>query len=249
MSIIPQSDDRLFSYFLTQSLQDIFGVGDKNAKAKREGNLVLMLLGLIVVVGTEPYKILLRKNIGKLSLSFPRALVASAIYLLWGALHLVIATVERKNDPTIEAPFALAGLVYIMFSSVIVNWGLKEFLNARKRYKENPNDTRSHLYRGDSVTFAFLKEYGWDQRKIWVKAEPAICLIGAMLISVAATIYDFRLFISGVPLILTAFSFWFNEWFQVNNVWDVETKKIEKEKQKESKRLSVNDDFNMVRSH
>lgn len=249
-SIIPQSDDRLLSYFLKETIVRLFsgGSGDLNNRNKKDDMLIFIVLGLILIVATEPLKVLLRRNIGKLSISMPRLVVACILYLIWAVIIFAIIADGKFQQFRIGL---LAGVVfYFLLSLFILILGVKEYSVAKMRYNQNKSEILQHLYRGDSVFFVnrINKSKGQDLTKIWLKTEPSFCFwTGLLLTIVPAFIHPIFLML-GAPLLVSSLSFWFNEWFQINNVWDVQFKKILREMQKNTQQqhYNSNDGFSPV---
>lgn len=238
-SIIPQSDDRLLSYFVKEAATGLFSK-DKNG-GENDDNYFFVILGLLMVVATEPYKVLLRKNIGKLSLSLARLAVAAFLYL-YIALMMFAFSYETQLNKASTALMA-GSVFYVLFAIALLFLGFAEYTKAKQKYASNEADTIANLYRGDSIFFK-----GADQKKIWLKKEPVVCFIISLLLTVLPIFIHPLLFVIGAPLLATSISFWFNEWYQINNVWDVQTKRILKEQMKNSQSQAgfETDEYNQV---
>lgn len=231
-SIIPQSDDRLLSYFLSEIVKHLFNIGNNGEKEKRQSLITFILLGLIAIVATEPFKVLLRKNIGKLALSMPRLITASVLYLLWATLLFCLPEQHTLKEHQYRIVLYAGGIFYVLFALLVLIAGISEYSKAKRRYRENPNQTITHLYRGDSVFFKHLVKKGENQNRIWMKKEPLICFLVGLTITILPVFRQPVFILIGLPILLTSLSFWFNEWFQIKNVWNVQTKKVMREKEK-----------------
>lgn len=227
-SIIPQSDDRLFSYFAKETALGIINPNSPSPSpiGGKRGDIVwLMILGLILITGTEPYKILLRKNVGKLSISMPRLLLTVFLYFMVAALLIGMSFFE---DFKIVAPaLIIGGVFYTLLSVTTFVFGIKRFMEAKEKYEQNPHNYAMHLYRGDS---RFFKNK--DLKRTWLIIEPRFCFLTSLFLTFAPMLINPWLVLVGAPLLMTSISFWFNEWYQINNVWDVQTKKVYKDQAK-----------------
>ncbi len=227
-SIIPQSDDRLLSYFLAEIAKSIFGIGkDKNSKS--DDLVILYLLGLIFLVATEPYKVLIRKNIGKLSLSLFRLIACAALYAIWGVLLLIPLLSDEFSE--LHSAFLAGAVFYLLLAIMLCVVGIIEYIKASRRYKSSENIIE-HIYRGDSILFQSKVDAGTDIKKIWQVKEPLACLLFSLTLTIIPMFIHPLFGLIGAPLIASSLSFWFNEWFQINNVWNVQTKKILREQAK-----------------
>jgi len=230
-SIIPQSDDKIWSYLLKEIGLTIADGESKNELGiKREEMLGYYLIGLITLVGTEPIKVIMRRNIGYLALSFRRLITASIIYIIYGVLLIVLGNDIEK--PELMPAFNAGAMFYFLFSATILILGVSEYNKAKVAYNSPKKDILEHLYRGDSFFFS-----NKDSKKTWTVKEPVLWIVVSLLITIIPGFYNYFLLFIGIPLLFTAISFAFNEWFQTNNVWDWQTKKIiaEQEKMKKQK--------------
>lgn len=227
-SIIPQSDDRVLSYFVKETLMSIISDDSPSPTGAKRGDLLpFIILGLILIVGTEPYKVLLRRNIGKMSLSLPRLITAAFLYFIFAAILIGLSNAEDKELAALWIPLLASGIFYALFGFVVLFSGIADYTKAKQKYYETPTDYITHLYRGDSIYFK-----GKDQKNIWLNTEPKFCLIISFLLAVLPAFISPWLIFVAAPLLMTSISFWFNEWYQITNVWDVQTKKIQKEQVK-----------------
>ena len=215
---------------ITSIIGEIFKNG-KNTNRKQDSDdgfrqflLVILVLALFLVVGSEPLKVVMRKNIGKKALSLLGIVVAFLLFLTWAGI-MIAALIEMNKstgfgfgdiintyllflvNPYILCP-AIAG--YIIFSFYFLTRGVKNYFNTRK---ERSDDWITLHYRGNSLYMQHLIEQGWNQKKIWMNAEPKICFRISLFITIINPIIGF-------PLLLTSLSFWFNEWYHVDNDWE-----------------------------
>lgn len=243
-SIIPQSDDRLFSYFLKEAAETVVSSEKPSPHGGTKGDVFpFIILGLILIVGTEPYKVLLRRNIGKLSLSMPRLLTAVFLYMIFASILLGLSTAEKSGLAEYSIPLTAGGIFYALFALMTLFSAMADYAKSKQMYNENPTDYLKHLYRGDSIYFK-----GKDQKHIWLNKEPKFCFLVSFLLTAVPAFIHPGLMLMAAPLLMTSISFWFNEWYQINNVWDVQTKKIQKEQMKQSQQQSGfnTDEFNTV---
>ena len=237
-SIIPQSDDRLFSFFAKETALGIINPNSPSPLpigGKRGEIIWLMVLGLILITGTEPYKILLRKNIGKLSISMSRLLLTVFLYFIVAAL--LIGMTFAEDFKVVTVPLIFGGIFYILLSVTTFVLGIKRFMEAKEKYEKNPQNYAMHLYRGDS---RFFKNK--DLKRTWLIIEPRFCFFTSLLLTFAPMLINPWLVLVGAPLLMTSISFWFNEWYQINNVWDVQLKKVQKDQMKNAQ--NQNSGFN-----
>lgn len=243
-SIIPQSDDRLLSYFVKEALIGLISDDSPSPTGAKRGDLLpFIILGLILIVGTEPYKVLLRRNIGKMSLSLPRLMTAIFLYFIFAAVLIGLSNAEDKELAALSIPLLAGGIFYALFGLVALFSGIADYTKAKQKYYENPTDYITHLYRGDSIYFK-----GKDQKNVWLNTETKFCFILSLLFTVLPAFIHPGLMLVAAPLLMTSLSFWFNEWYQITNVWDVQTKKIQKEqvKSNQTDKGFEGDGFNRV---
>lgn len=244
-SIIPQSDDRLFSFFAKETALGIINPNSSSPLpigGKRGEIIWLMVLGLILITGTEPYKILLRRNIGKLSISMPRLLLTVFLYFIVAALLIGLTFAEDLKVVTV--PLIVGGIFYILLSITTLVLGVKCFMEAREKYSQNPQNYALHLYRGDSKYFK-----NKDLKRTWLIIEPRFCFFISLFLTLAPMFINPWLAAIGLPLLMTSISFWFNEWYQINNVWGAQNKKVHKDQMKNSGQQNTGfnpNDFNPV---
>lgn len=225
-SIIPQSDDRLLSYFVKEVGLGIINPNSPSPTWGKRGEVVwLMILGLILITGTEPYKILLRKNIGKLSISMPRLLLTVFLYFIVSVLLIGMTYID--DFKVVKSALLMGGIFYILLSLITLVSGIKRFMEAKAKYDQNPQNYTMHLYRGDSKYFK-----NTDIKRTWLIIEPAFCFIISLILVIVPAFIHPALMLMGAPLLMTSISFWFNEWYQINNVWDVQLKKVQKDQMK-----------------
>ena len=224
ISIIPQSDDKLFFYLWTETGKYIFGWGNKTDQEDRETKIAVIVLGLITVSATEPFKVILRKNIGKLSLSLGRLLFACALYLVWAFL---LFSFSQKSEEYATA-FMAGSILYIFLAFGISALGIVEYNKGTAKYEADQHlaNMMQHIDRGESVFINPFVSTKWNQTKIWLIAEPLLCFIIGLLLTFLPALYNPSLALIGAPILVTSLAFWFNEWFQITNVWNVVGKKI-----------------------
>jgi hypothetical protein len=221
------TDDRLFDYLVNQFLQRfILKENDPRQRIDSTVKDAAVILGLITIAGTEPYKLLLRKNIGKLSLSIPRLAVCCFLYLVWAVfIYALINTGSFENSdlPALWfSPNALwvAAITYTILPVGLMILGFVESRQASYAYNNIP-DEAILVYRGDSNFFASLILNGTDPDKVWGTHEPLTCFLASLAITALNPFI-------GLPLLGTSISFWVNEIFQVNNIGGCKDEKIKK---------------------
>jgi len=245
-----QTDDRLFSYFINEILSNWFPSGQNRQPSGqiRKDVPLYIILGLILIVATEPFKVLLRKNIGKLSLSMPRLVVACILYFLWACI--LVALSYMGEFKSIQTSLWIGALFYCVFAFFVWIKGRREDLLSKEKYDQNENYNELHLHRGDPIFFQ--PEDGENRaeslRKIWLLKEPLCCCFLSIILTFFPIIIHPLYCIIGMPLLLTSISFWFNECYQINNVWDVQTEKINnaRKKNKGYDPFNSDDDFSSV---
>lgn len=207
-SVIPQSDDRLFTYFLKESLLGLFDSAPVNSsdptQKKRDDRLPFILLGLILIVATEPFKVVLRKNIGKRSFSLPRLSIAAILYLIWGGVLYHMQTQSAYEEYKIE--FYAGVFFYGLLAFMVLILGVTEYFKGIAMYNENQEPNRANIYRGDSLFFG-----GQDKRKIWLITEPLFCFVLGLIVTFLPMLINPILGLIGAPILITSLSFWFNE--------------------------------------
>lgn len=245
-----QSDDRLFSYFINEIVSNWFPSGQNRQPPGqiRKDVPLYIILGLILIVATEPYKVLLRKNIGKLSLSMARLIVACILYFLWACIMVALSYIEEFKD--IQTSLWIGALFYCFFALFIWIKGRREDLLSKAKYDQDENNYELHLHRGDPIFF--IPKDGENRpdslRKIWLLKEPLSCCFLGLILTFFPMVSNPLYCIIGIPLLLTAISFSFNEIYQINNVWDVQTEKINnaRKKNKGYDPFNSDDDFSTV---
>jgi hypothetical protein len=227
-SLFPQTDDRLLAYYLRETVLSIIPLEGKDETKKREGQFLFLLLGLMLVTNTDPLKVVLRENIGKLAFSFHRLLVACALFFIYG---IVLICMSGRMPANL---FFIAGIFYIGLSIYITVLGYRCNERAKELVVADPElkDTMKHLYRGDSIIFKRFITKDWDYRKVWLFTETISCVVISLLLTVLPALYNPHLAFLGAPLLVTSLSFAFNEAFQLRNVWNVAEKKVKHERQK-----------------
>lgn len=232
-SLIPNSDDKFVGFIL----KELFLGGTTGpVKGRNEELSLLLVLALILIVGTEPFKILLRKNIGKLSISMGRIVLSFFLYLIWATIIAFIAYEISNSEQSYTGIIGLwlsstilwiTFAFYILFAFITLITGIIKYSRANKLFNADPdfNQPLGHIFRGESLIFKSNPKKAGSYESIWVIKEPILCLVISIVISV------FNVFL-GFPLLMSSISFWFNEWYQVNNVWESQTRKIVKAQMK-----------------
>jgi hypothetical protein len=226
-SIFPKSDDQLLSYYLRETVLSFVPLEGPDETKKREGQFFFALLGLMLITNTDPLKVLLRQNIGKLAFSFHRLLVACFLFFIYGIGLLCMSGGMPVHLFFIAGTFYIGLSIYITVLGYRCNERAKEFVVADPDLK----DTMKHLYRGDSIFFKRFITKNWDYRKVWLFTETISCVVISLLITVLPALYNPSLAFIGAPLLVTSLSFAFNEAFQLRNVWNIAEKKIKHQRQ------------------
>lgn len=172
---------------------------DKSKKNQTEIELALAFLALIAVVGTEPLKVLLRRNVGKSALGIYSIVIASILYGICACFMCANAGSSDLHSNFGEPLFVAGGFFYGLLAIGTLVCGSIEYSKA----KDNVSD-----YRGDSVFFGFLLDRGVSQKKVWTRYEPLTCIAISLFLML---LHPFI----GLPLLVTSISFLFNEWFKV----------------------------------
>ena len=225
------TDDRTFNYLINQFLQRFILKENNNNNGQKPDNSTIkdgaIILGLITVVGTEPYKILLRKNIGKLSLSMPRLAICSFLYFLWAILLYVLIDTGSFENPDLPSLWVssnalwVAAITYTILPVGLMVLGFIEHLNASHAYR-NPNLNEAvHIYRGHSNLFSSLILSGTEPEKVWGTHEPIACFLFSLVVTALNPFI-------GLPLLGTSISFWVNETFHMHNIGGCKDEKLKK---------------------
>lgn len=232
-SLIPNSDDKLVGFILKEL---VLGGATGPTKGRNDELTILLVLSLMLIVGTEPFKILLRRNIGKLSISMGRIVLSFFLFLIWGGIVAFIASEIAKDDAVYSGLIAVwlstkllwtTSICYGAFAFIVLIAGVIKYSKANSRFNSDPEfrHPEIHIFRGDSLIFKGNLNKKGSYESIWVVKEPILCFA----ISIGLTVFNVFL---GFPLLLTSISFWFNEWYQVNNVWESQSKKVVKAQMK-----------------
>jgi hypothetical protein len=229
-TIFPMTDDKLLSYYGHEVIMCILPLEGEAEKKKRDGKLPYVLLGLMLITNTEPYKVILRDNIGKLAYNFHRLLAACFLYLCWAVALIAMA----YNMPVVAIPFFFTGIFYTVFAVWVALLGYRREEKAKEILATDPKltDSLKHIYRGDSLYFSRYISKSWHEGKLWTWTEPLACFAISLAITGLPALYNPWLAFIGAPLLITSLSFWFNEIFQYKNVWNVQEKTISNERHK-----------------
>lgn len=178
----------------------------------------IIILVICFVTLSEPFKLILRRNIGKRALGFIPIFFSSAIYLAYAFLLVLGIGIFDYNDseniPLLlkylvsKIAFTVGALFYIVLAFYVLHRGMKEHYRAKETVA-NVNNWQQLEYRSHSITMADKLKKGWKQKLVWRIAEPRkyfwICF--------CITIIHIPI---GLPLLVSAAFFWLNEWYQVH---------------------------------
>jgi hypothetical protein len=185
--------------------------------------IIVLIAALFLVVATEPFKVIMRRNIGKDALSLPGIIISSILYLAWaGIIWLFLYYNNYDGNEVTEYPIyfqyllnqyiLISGMVcYAIFAIFILFRGFNEY-NREEETILNVAETNI-VFRGQSILMGNLLDEGLDQFKIWRIAEPKACFKFALILFIIHPII-------GLPIFLTSISFWINEWFHVKFKWE-----------------------------
>lgn len=170
---------------------------DNGKQNKAALTIVLAFIAILMVVGTEPLKVLLRNRIGKFALGIVSITISGMVYLLLGYLYYENLDVISKSD--LEKKLLLSGaLFYIFIGMGTLYCGITEY------FRSTPD-----MYRGESVFFRSLIAKGVKREFIWTVVEPFSCIFVSLLLVLLHPLI-------GLPLLITSMSFLFNEWYNVS---------------------------------
>lgn len=216
---IPATDNLIMG-LISQIFKTSTNPAFKNAKEKQQFLLVVLIVSLFLVVATEPFKLILRKNIGKNALSLFGVIAVCILYFLCAVSMAVLIYEFNYHNDISEYPayvqflfnqyILLSGVIsYIIFTVFVFARGLNEY----HRLKEDKNDELQHvIYRGESIFMKPLLAQGLTEAKIWSEEEPTSCFKFCLILTLIQPII-------GLPMFLTSISFWVNEWFHVKYKW------------------------------
>lgn len=192
-----------------------------------EGKIALVLLGLLLVTGTEPFKVLLRRNIRRLSLSIDMLYVSSLLFFLWGLLIGIVGMIRSSDTVETDSifgtwidPIVLFSIsaFHIVLAIIILIRGRAEYRYGQTIQFESDEDIPYNLYRGESILWS-TDHNAANLTEIWSKKEPRFCFFLSLFLTIIHPLL-------GLPLLLTSIAFWFNEVAQVKDVFNVYTQKI-----------------------
>lgn len=170
-----------------------------NSDGKDNGAVLRFLMWVAVILfvaGSEPLKVLLRKNIGKGSLGMKSLLISALAYFAWS--YYLFGQLENKNITDLDSSIYLPTIVfYVIFGLAITALGFME--GFKRDYSK---------YRGDSIFFkSLVKEGILTSIQVQIFVEPFVCIaIGIILTCIHAYL--------GVPFLITSISFLINELYQ-----------------------------------
>jgi hypothetical protein len=188
----------------------VIGTGGKD-EGKANGAIVQIFIalgGLLLVGGTEPLKVLLRRGIGKFALGIGSVIVASIFYGLYSYFLLSLGHKQEYQDESYATWLFAGATFYLCLSIGVLICGLMEYFNSI-----NSN------YRGDSIFFGFLLSKSISQRVIWSVIEPITCLLIGVLLSLLHPLI-------GLPVAITSLSFLFNELYRAYRVPQMQKDRI-----------------------
>lgn len=161
---------------------------DKNDKDK-DNKFLFALLCVLLIVGAESVKVLLRKNIGKYAIDIPM-LIGAVLAFSFLSL-LMLSTKDRINPQS----YVVTGYVFAIIAIATAIMGIVQLYRADKA--GNLTD-----YVGDSYILGFLaKEKLWTQNRIQLVAEPLFIL------SLGISFSFFNLY-GGIAIMFCALSAW-----------------------------------------
>ena len=218
---IPTADN-LIVWIMTH----IFRTSNRPTDPKHQDNklylLIALFAALFLVVATEPYKVIMRKNIGKQALSMLGITAASILYIGWaGIIGIILYSTNYGgsdiNEYSVYVQYLcnqyilISGIAcYVIFAVYILVRGVNEYFH---NSADENDDVLSIPFRGNSVIMGHLINQGWTQNKIWRTAEPRACFRFGLILTIIHPII-------GLPLFLTSISFWVNEWYHVSFKWE-----------------------------
>lgn len=198
--------DKNLSGILNKLLSNII---DAATSKQKDGNgraafySALFLGALLLLVGTEPPKLIFRKRIGKFAIGLFSAVIASIIYgvYAWFLYSYPNETYVEKYSFDTEIYILTGGIgLYAILSLFTIIKALKEYFT---------NNVENGFYRGDSILFIEPIEKGKISRAAaWAVAEPLTFTI------ISIILYFIHPFLA-YPLLITSLSFWINELYEV----------------------------------
>lgn len=191
--------DKYTTGILTQLGQRILKSIHATGTAKMEVVLFLALYFglLLLVITTEPPKLIFRKNIGRKALGIAGIIMSSIGLVIFSAISFSLGYENERevmffHDNTI---LYAGGVFYLFLAIFLIIRGVKEYNNERMK---------GSAYRGDSVFFHSSLNKESEVRKIWAIWEPLALLIIAMIVAIASPFV-------AIPLAIMSVSFWLNE--------------------------------------
>ncbi len=191
------------------------GIGSEAAKKAFgiDDILFYAAIALIFICLAEPLKLIHRKNIGRKALNIYGIMVSSSFYLTWAFFAFYISSLPQDNSYTPwwfqywVSRYALIpiGLYYVFFSILILLLGMDEHFRAKA---EETNNWHILEYRGDSMLISNTIKAKLTKELVWRRAEPRRSFYRGIILAVIHIGL-------GLPYLLTAASFWLNEWYQV----------------------------------
>lgn len=192
----------------------IEGFSDSSKNSKAIAVLLSAFTALLLIAGSEPFKLLLRKNIGRSVISIRGAIISSLFYFgysyflyleyrsgIWNALPLSLF--GRDFDGIRLNNIFLPGVgLYLLLGIIVPVLGIKKY--SRKA-------TIHPSFRGESILFNDLLKKHQNKAKqliCWLVLEPVFILTLTSLVTVLNPLI-------GIPLLIQSFAFISNEYFQV----------------------------------
>ena len=174
-------------------------------KKQMASEVQIMLLILLLLVGAEGMKILLRTNFGSKSISMLRIGLCSLIFFLWGAIPLGVFIADfYENGSGFNTFLANSGGVFSMVIVAVFYWTLafRVFsLGAKERTMSKVSN--KFIYdSGDSVLFGYLMDKGVSKKAIQIGIEPLFVIGIGFLLGSFNLLLGLPIIVCGVSLIL-----------------------------------------------
>lgn len=184
----------------------IFGDSKKN-NDKAIIYFFSIIVGILLFVGADSIKVLLRTNFGNKSISRIRIAIASILFFSWSGFCFLIGIIPSDFDATDilninggRASFVLVGVFYLIMSIAVGFIGFRERILSFSSKKSEYNE-------GDSIFFGYLQNHGITIETIQIKLEPFIIFIIGLVLSAIN-------FMFGIPILICGFSLFIYQIFE-----------------------------------
>jgi hypothetical protein len=199
-------------------LGEMFRKFTPRSKDSNDIVVVLLVVAILFVIATTPFKILLRKNFGTKAISILDIVMGAMFFAVWSIIAMFILAnhYEYSKDTLYEAYFFNKYVLFAIaaiFVSITLNTLIKGFREeSRNKFQMNDNWINDN-YRGDSIMFQKHVTNNKMQLRVWKNIEPGFCFKWSFFLLIIHPLLGF-------PLFFASIAFWINEYYHVTYKWE-----------------------------